>query len=157
MWESQNVGFSGVEGPILTGCFCLHPFRGPAAIGLPQHRHGSSAEGGGTDEDGHHAVRRQRHPWPGDLLVQRLPPRRSQRQPGPHQTAPIRWDGQMIPFQSKWTNKSRIWSLALLSGKIPVAPNLVIITSLLGSRDYMLHCVFISILRGYKTFLELIS
>lgn len=42
--------------------FCLHLFRGPVAIRLPQHRHGSPAEGGGADKDSHHAVRCQRHP-----------------------------------------------------------------------------------------------
>lgn len=67
-------------------------FRGPAAIWLPQYRHGSPAEGGGAHEDGHYAVRRQRHPRPGDLLVQGLPARGAQQQPGSHQTAPIRWD-----------------------------------------------------------------
>lgn len=67
-------------------------FRGPAAIWLPQHRHGSPAEGGGAHKDGHYAVRRQRHPRPGDLLVQGLPARGPQQQPGSHQTAPIRWD-----------------------------------------------------------------
>ena len=71
--------------------YCL--YRGPAAIRLPQHRHGSPAEGGGADEDGHHAVRCQRHPRPRDLLVQRLPARGPQHQPRPHQTASIRWDG----------------------------------------------------------------
>ncbi len=74
----------------MTFVMCLHPSRGPAAIWLPQYRHGSPAEGGGADEDGHHVVRCQRHPRPRDLLVQRLFACRPQRQPGSHQTAPIR-------------------------------------------------------------------
>lgn len=67
-------------------------FRGPPAIWLPQHRHGPPAEGGGAHPDGDDAVRRQWYSRPGDLLVQGLPARGAQQQPGSHQAAPIRWD-----------------------------------------------------------------
>lgn len=72
--------------------YCLYLHRGPVAIRLPQYRHGAPAEGGGADTDGHHAVRCQWHPRPGDLLVQRLPARGPQQQPRSHQAAPIRWE-----------------------------------------------------------------
>lgn len=76
----------------VTKCVCaLHLSRGPAAPGLPHHRHGSSAEGGGAFSDRHHALRRQREPWPRNHLVQGLPAGQHVQQQRTDQAAPIRW------------------------------------------------------------------
>lgn len=106
--------------PVIKG-FLPVSSRGPAALRLPQHRHGPAAEGGGENQNRHHAVRRQRDPRSRDLLVQGLPPRGAGAQPRANQAAAIRYSRRSESFirmnlcflWALWTVTSSILSIDL--------------------------------------------
>lgn len=70
----------------------MHIFREPGAPWLPHHRYGSPAEGGWKDQNGHHAVCRQRKPGPRDNMVQGHAACGHQQQQRAHETASFRYN-----------------------------------------------------------------